>query len=77
MSHTLSDGVQLKECKMYTFMQHDCFHMKKKSSKREKGKELGRNKIKQTRMKEKIRRPKKGEVKINQQKMITKSAICN
>ncbi len=62
---------------MHTFMQHDFFHMKTKSSKREKGKELGRNKIKQTRMKEKIRRPKKGEVKINQQKNITKSAICN
>ena len=32
---------------MYTFMQYDYFHMKKKSSKREKGKDLGRIKIKQ------------------------------
>ena len=32
---------------MYTFMQYDYFHMKKKSSKREKGNDLGRIKIKQ------------------------------
>ena len=45
---------------MHTFMQHDFFHMKTKSSKREKGKELGRNKIKQIKNEREDKKTKEG-----------------